>query len=58
MFNLLKAKKENNEELLQNLTNNPIFIEDYKILDAYNRNIKIDRETLNILSLFDIDEIE
>ena len=55
MYN--KTKKRN-EELKQNLLNNPLFVEDYKrILTAYHQNVKIDPETLNILSLFDYDDI-
>ena len=47
-----------NEELKQYLLNNPCFKEDYeRILTAYQEKKKIDPETLNILSLFDFEEI-
>jgi len=50
--------KKRNEELKQNLLNNPCFKEDYeRILTAYQEKKKIDPETLNILSLFDFEEI-
>ena len=50
--------KKRNEELKQNLLTNPCFKEDYeRILTAYKTKKKIDPETLNILSLFDFEEI-
>ncbi len=56
MYN--KTKKRN-EESKQNLLNNPLFVKDNKrILTAYHQNVKIDPETLNILSLLDYDDIK
>lgn len=50
--------KKRNEELKQNLINNPCFKEDYeRILTAYKAKQKIDPDTLNILSLFNFEEI-
>ena len=42
------------QELKEKLLNNPIFMNDYKkILDAYNNNIKLDNEEIEILEIFE-----
>ena len=50
--------KNRNEILKTKLKNNPLFSKDYKrILDAFNKGVKIDNETLKIIKLFNLEPL-
>ena len=55
MYNITKNR---NEILKTKLKNNPLFSKDYKrILEAFNKGVKIDNETLKIIKLFNLEPL-
>ena len=55
MYNITKNR---NEILKTKLKNNPLFSKDYKrILEAFNKGVKIDNETLKIIKLFHLEPL-
>lgn len=47
------------EELKQKLANNPIFISDYKkLLETYKKNIELDEKDMEVLEIFNFEELE
>ena len=55
MYNITKNR---NEILKTKLKNNPLFSKDYKrVLEAFNKGVKIDNETLKIIKLFNLEPL-
>ncbi len=55
MYNITKNR---NEILKTKLKNNPLFSKDYKrILEAFNKGVKIDNETSKIIKLFNLEPL-
>lgn len=56
MYNKTKMR---NDIFKAKLINNPSFAEDYdRILEAYNNGVKLDKETINILEVFNFEPLE
>ena len=56
MYNKTKMR---NDVFKAKLINNPSFVEDYdRILEAYKNGIKLDKETINILEVFEFEPLE
>lgn len=56
MYNKTKMR---NDIFKTKLINNPSFTEDYdRILEAYNNGVKLDKETIKILEVFNFEPLE